>query len=302
MPGSLRPSVSVGVLPFSLSSKFQEVHAVQGRRNEYHDGTTQSQATVYHVRRTWRRTVRLTPSQMTALRAFQDAHQADAFYFYNPSETSPPYTSDPTGAATAGRYTVRLNSDWSQTMAMARGDATLELIEVGDAAEFASVLNNNHGAIVSGSATLTVWTSYNRNGLAGGVPALQYSADGGASWTSLSLGGSDYTLRQDTFTVALTDITLAQFQFFPYGTLLNDPANAVFDIYDCSLAATYADSTTVTRKPTAYAISLYTGTVTNPTRAFDADTTTPTTYATITTPRFSPLGGSNTLTLFGLKP
>ena len=37
---------------------------------------------------------------------------------------------DPTGAAVAGRYTVRFSSDWNQSISLGRSDVEIELIEV----------------------------------------------------------------------------------------------------------------------------------------------------------------------------
>jgi hypothetical protein len=39
MPGPVRGAVSAGILPYSLSTKFSESHAVQAIVNEYHDGS-----------------------------------------------------------------------------------------------------------------------------------------------------------------------------------------------------------------------------------------------------------------------
>lgn len=76
---------------------------------------------------------RLDASNLVALRNFYDAAKGGAFYFYNPSETQPPYSPNPTG--TAGRYLVRFNSDWSQTTSMVRIDTAIELMEVASDAD-----------------------------------------------------------------------------------------------------------------------------------------------------------------------
>jgi hypothetical protein len=75
---------------------------------------------------------RLTPSQLAALRDFYDARKGstEPFYFYDPYETSPKFTHDPTGQAVAGRYTVRFASPWEQRPSLMRADLTLELLEL----------------------------------------------------------------------------------------------------------------------------------------------------------------------------
>ena len=37
---------------------------------------------------------------------------------------------DPTGIATTGRYTVRFDGEWSQTVGLGRSDVSIELIEL----------------------------------------------------------------------------------------------------------------------------------------------------------------------------
>jgi hypothetical protein len=37
---------------------------------------------------------------------------------------------DPTGVAVTGRYTVRFNTDWSQSVGPGRSDVQIELIEL----------------------------------------------------------------------------------------------------------------------------------------------------------------------------
>jgi hypothetical protein len=74
----------------------------------------------------------LPAAALQALRDFYDACNGptDAFYFYDPYETSPKFSHDPTGVATTGRYTVRFNSEWNQSCEPGRASVNLELIEV----------------------------------------------------------------------------------------------------------------------------------------------------------------------------
>ena len=50
---------------------------------------------------------------LAALRTFYDARNGahEPFYFYDPYETNPKFSYDPTGAAVTGRYTVRFNTE-----------------------------------------------------------------------------------------------------------------------------------------------------------------------------------------------
>lgn len=128
MPGNLNAAVPIGTLPFSLCTKFSESHSVQMNINRYRDNSTQRQSLVVGGRRRWAISKRLTAADLGILRDFFFNAHGGAFYFYNPCETSPPYSRNPIG--TQGRYLVRFNSDWSQTNGSGRIDAGIELIEV----------------------------------------------------------------------------------------------------------------------------------------------------------------------------
>ena len=130
MPGPVRSMTPMVVFPETLSRAFQEVQTYTARVCEYHDGSAQQGAMVSAPRHAWRLTKRLPPADLVALRDFVRLHIADTFFFYNPKECVPPYVGDPTGVATAGRYAVRVNSDWSQSCGIALTDAVVELIEV----------------------------------------------------------------------------------------------------------------------------------------------------------------------------
>jgi hypothetical protein len=54
----------------------------------------------------------------------------EPFYFYDPYGTNPKFSYGPTGTAVTGRYTVRFNSDWNQSVSPGRSDVQLELIEL----------------------------------------------------------------------------------------------------------------------------------------------------------------------------
>lgn len=130
MPRTVGVAAPFGTLPHSISTKFTESHAVQMNINEYHDGASQRTSQVANGRRSWKISKRLDPVSLIALRSFFEEAKGRAFNFYNPSETSPPYSHNPIGAS--GLYLVRFNGDWEQTNGMGRSDVSIELIEVAD--------------------------------------------------------------------------------------------------------------------------------------------------------------------------
>jgi len=132
MPGSVQNAVPVTVLPHSLSRAFVHERECPVIENEYRNGESQRIVQASNSRKRWRLAKRLTPAQLAALRGFYDARKGatEPFYFYDPYETSPKFTHDPTGQAVAGRYTVRFNGEWSQTVGLGRADVNIELIEL----------------------------------------------------------------------------------------------------------------------------------------------------------------------------
>lgn len=130
MPGSIRNAVSVGVLPFSLCRQLVESREWPVRAVEYHGGETERAALTATSRRSWTMGKRLTPLALATLRALLDSYPVDAFYIYSMKETSPVFTWDATGVATAGRYLVRAAGDWNQTTYLARSDVQVQFIEV----------------------------------------------------------------------------------------------------------------------------------------------------------------------------
>jgi hypothetical protein len=120
----------VGVLPSSLCRSLIETRQWPVRMVEYHGGETERMALTATSRRSWQMAKRLTPTALITLREFLEAHPVDAFYIYVMKETSPPFTWDATGVATAGRYLVRVAGDWNQTSFLARTETTVEFVEV----------------------------------------------------------------------------------------------------------------------------------------------------------------------------
>lgn len=132
MPGSVQNVAPVGVLPWSLSVAFVRSQEYPVLENEYRNGESHRSVEATNSRKAWRLAKRLTPAQLAALREFYDARHgaSEAFYFYDPYETSPRFSYDPTGQSLAGRYTVRFSGSWSQSVGLARADVTIELVEV----------------------------------------------------------------------------------------------------------------------------------------------------------------------------
>jgi phage-related protein len=132
MPGSVQNAVPLTVLPASLSRAFANEREYPALDNEYRNGESQRSVQATNSRKRWRLAKRLTAAQLSALRDFYDARKGptEPFYFYDPYETNPKFSHDPTGQAVAGRYTVRFASPWEQSTALARTDLTLELIEL----------------------------------------------------------------------------------------------------------------------------------------------------------------------------
>lgn len=132
MPGSVQNAIPLEVLPNSLCRSFGHSREYPLFENEYRNGESQRSLLAATSRKTWQLAKRLTPAQLANLRTFYDARNGpqEAFYFYDPWETSPKFSYDPTGTATQGRYTVRFGGYWEQMIGMARADAEITLLEV----------------------------------------------------------------------------------------------------------------------------------------------------------------------------
>jgi phage-related protein len=132
MPGSVANATPTAVLLPSLCRTFAHTREYPVVDNEYRNGESQRSVQASTSRKKWKLTKRLTPSQLAALRNFYDARggSLEPFYFYDPYETNPKFSYDPTGMAVTGRYTVRFNGDWSQLVGPGRSNVQIELIEI----------------------------------------------------------------------------------------------------------------------------------------------------------------------------
>ena len=132
MPGSVQNAAPATVLPLSLCKSFVHERVYPLIENEYKNGESQRSALVTISRKRWRLAKRLAPDALEDLRDFYDARHGPQgpFYFYDPYETSPKFTPDPTGQAIPGRYTVRFEGGFDQSTGMGRADVEIQLVEV----------------------------------------------------------------------------------------------------------------------------------------------------------------------------
>lgn len=132
MPGSVQNAAPLTIMPVSLSRSFAHERAYPVVESEYRNGESQRSVQATTSRKRWRLAKRLAPAQLDALRDFYDARKGptEPFYFYDPYETNPKFSSDSTGQAVAGRYTVRFAGEWNQSVDLGRADVNVELIEL----------------------------------------------------------------------------------------------------------------------------------------------------------------------------
>jgi phage-related protein len=132
MPGSVQNAAPLTVMPASLSRSFAHDRAYPLVESEYRNGESQRSVQATNSRKRWRLTKRLTAPQLASLLDFFDARKGptEPFYFYDPYETNPKFSTDPTGQAVAGRYTVRFVGDWNQSVDFSRADLSIELVEL----------------------------------------------------------------------------------------------------------------------------------------------------------------------------
>jgi phage-related protein len=132
MPGPVANAAPSEVLPHSLCRTFARSQEYAVLDNEYRNGESQRSALVATSRKRWRLAKRLTPDAIEELGDFYDARHGpqEPFYFYDPYETSPKFTPDPTGQAIPGRYTVRFEGSFDQSVGLGRADVEIQLVEI----------------------------------------------------------------------------------------------------------------------------------------------------------------------------
>ena len=132
MPGSVQNAAPATVMPQLLCRAFSQAREYIVLENEYRNGESQRNRLVETSRKRWHTARRLTPTLLEAFRDFYDARKGpqEPFYFYDPWETNPKFTHDPTGAATIGRYTVRFEGFWEQAVGLGRAEFPITLVEL----------------------------------------------------------------------------------------------------------------------------------------------------------------------------
>lgn len=130
MPDNVMVAAPVDVFPAILATAFSEEVRVESLVNSYVDGSADRAPLVEYPRRFFKLTSALTLAQWDTLRTFYFAHIAQPFYFYFGRETVPPFSQDPTGADTLGRYTVVFDGGYSDAIALGRSTVSFGLREV----------------------------------------------------------------------------------------------------------------------------------------------------------------------------
>lgn len=132
MPGSIQNAAPATLMPHSLSRAFSHSREYMVLDNDYRNGESQRSRLTETSRKRWRLAKRLPPMLLQQLRDFYDARKGpeEPFYFYDPWDTVPKFSYDPTGTATQGRYTVRFEDAWEQMAVMGRADVEITLVEL----------------------------------------------------------------------------------------------------------------------------------------------------------------------------
>ena len=132
MPNSVLAATPSLVLPWVAAIAFQQSRTYFVDNSRYGDGSMQARAIPTTSRKRWTLTARLKPTDLAALRSFYTGQFGawKEFYFYDVYETSPIFTYDNTGASGPGRYIVRFDGPFQQSLDLGRNPAQLSLVEV----------------------------------------------------------------------------------------------------------------------------------------------------------------------------
>ncbi len=133
MPGNVGSAAPATVFPDLTYTALSKSSEWATGVATYPDGSSQRYsipATAPRAR--FRLRAKLGATAMAALRAFYVARKGrkEPFFLYWPWERTVPFTYDPTGTETDGRYTVRFDCDWSQSQMLQRGEVELDLLEI----------------------------------------------------------------------------------------------------------------------------------------------------------------------------
>jgi len=129
MPGNVQNSAASTTLPITLSVRFVRDQTFPVLANAYRNGESQRRAQANTPVRRWRLGKHLSPAALVALRDFYDARKAGTRpIFYDPYETDPSFTLAPSGDT--GKYIVRFEGDWQQSIGIGLGDAEVLLVQI----------------------------------------------------------------------------------------------------------------------------------------------------------------------------
>ena len=122
------------MLPYALSTSYVRRREYPLRSAEYVDGRSQRFLLAATSRKRWEVVRRIAPSELTQLRDFYEARGGpkESFVFYDVEEDyANGFRYDETGVlAAAHKYEVRFAGGWEQSVGLARGRASLSLVEV----------------------------------------------------------------------------------------------------------------------------------------------------------------------------
>jgi len=132
MPGAVQIANPLTVMPESLCSMFVHSRNYPLVINEYRDGRSQRSVWASTSRKEWRLQKILSAEETSLLKAFYEARKGplESFYFYDPWDTSPQFSYDPSGATYTGRYTVRFTGTWPQFTEFGFSTIEIGLIEI----------------------------------------------------------------------------------------------------------------------------------------------------------------------------
>lgn len=132
MPASVANAVAVGVLPKLICSAFSQSRSYAVLQNEYENGESQRNLQVASSQKSWHLSRPLTAAEAVELTTFYLDHKGPliAFYMYDPYETVPQFSYDPTGTATSGRFTVHFKGSLEISLGLPRNLGQFELEEL----------------------------------------------------------------------------------------------------------------------------------------------------------------------------
>jgi len=129
MPSNIIAAAPTEVMPYGLLKAFTHEYRWEILKNDLPDGSAVRAPQVLVPRSFFQITRAMTAIQWATLRVFYQDHKYGApFWFYDLKESNGAF--DPTGSASAGRYTVVFDSSWSENLAIGRSQSSFALREV----------------------------------------------------------------------------------------------------------------------------------------------------------------------------